>query len=260
MSAHRLAKFVPLALVAALLLAGCRSQSKERRRTGSAKGTVTKIDLPNNNVSMKILSQKTGKELEVAGILTAETEVWVNGVRKGPTDVEVNDEIRVEYERTGDELEQKFVVKKVEVTRAEGWKSTRPPAAQPPPNASLAMPGATKADLLEADRRTQIAEGGAPPDTPPAIPLTTSTSPADRAAQEQQITDIIYVEIRRRLDLAIGERAALLKAGKPADDPEVVNRENIIRKARSLLMERGENVEPVTPPLPEDAPATKPAA
>src|SRR5262249_54014347 len=147
--------------LALALSAGCQSEAKQKRRTGSAKGTVTKIDLPNNNVSMKILHPKTGKEMEVAGTITAITEVWINGVRKTPAHVGVNDDIRVEYERSGEELDQRFVVSRVEVTRPETWKTTRPPSAATP--VSLAKPGATRDDLLKADQAENEKNGANAP-------------------------------------------------------------------------------------------------
>ncbi len=254
MSLNR-SSLLTVVVLSVALLVGCRSDSKQKHKTRSAKGTVTRIDLPNNSVSMKIQNPKTGKELEVAGTFTAETEIWINGVKKGPGDVEINDEIRVEYQRDGDELETRFVVTKADVTRAEGWKSTKPANVDP---GKVPMQGATKADLIRSDQKAEHDDGGSAPPVDPRLAVPpTSTSPADRAAKEAEVTDLIFTEIKRRFDEAVSQRADMLKAGKPATDPEVLEKERIIRKARSLMMERGMNVAPVEPPLPDEPPTTQ---
>jgi len=247
--------FLTFIVLSSAMLFGCRSDSKQKHKTRSAKGTVTRIDMPNNSVSMKILNPKTGKELEVAGTFTAETEIWINGVKKGPNDVEINDEIRVEYQRDGDELESRFVVTKADVTRAEGWKSTKPANLDP---GKLPMQGATKADLIRSDLKAEQGDGGSAPPIDPRLAVPpTSTGPADRAVKEAEVTDLIYGEIKRRYDQSVAERADLLKAGKPANDPELLKHEQTIRKARSLLIDRGMNVPPVDPPLPDEPPTTQ---
>jgi len=260
MSFGRLSKAAGLVLVAASLLVGCQNEGKTRKKPGSAKGFVTKTDLANNKVSMKVKKERDGSEIEITGSLTPETEVFINGLKRTAADVELNDEIRVEYERTGDGVEMQFTVLRVDVDRPEGWKSTKAATAEPQIKILPPVPEApTKAD------RTFIA-----PPTPPALPPTAAPAAqqpaaAPSGAKAEEMTNQIYAEIRRRLDEAVAQRADLLKQGKPASDPEVQHKEGIIRKARSLLMERGENVEPIVPPLPEDAvgaaaPTTQPAA
>ena len=253
MPVGRLANVVLAVLVSALLVAGCQSEGKSRKKPGSAKGFVTKTDLANNKVSMKVKKERDGSEVEITGSLTPETEVFINGLKRTPAEVELNDEIRVEYERTGDGVEMQFTVLRVDVSRPVGWKSTR---TEPEIKVLPPQPEApTKAD------RTFIA-----PPTAASTPPTAISPPQQPAAvnapKAEEMTNQIYAEIRKRLDEAVAQRADMLKQGKPANDPEVQHREGIIRKARTLLMERGENVEPIVPPLPEDvAPATtQPAA
>lgn len=257
-----MSRMLAVCLAAAVLIVGCRSESKSRKETRSQKGTVTKTDLANNKVSMKIKKERDGNEVEITGSLTPETEVFINGLKRTPADVEINDEVRVEYERAGDGIEMQFTVTRVEVSRPEGWKSTKPATTQeikilpPQPEAP------NKAD------RTFIVppkpEGATT--TPPPAP-TPGATPAATGQNAEATTNQIYGLIREKMNEAVTKRAALLKAGKAANDPEVVHEEGIIRKARSLLMERGENVEPLVPPLPEDsaapagaAQASKPAA
>lgn len=236
---------VPLAC-AALLLAGCRSESKKKPKPITAKGVAKLIDLPNNRVSMETTSERTGKKLDVEGSVSPDTEVWINGRKSALTDVAPGDQIEAECLRIDDGTNQKFVVSRINVTRPQGWRSTQ---ATPAP----AMP----------------VEAGATP--PPASPVSSAkpapvradeTAPANAAdleARREQKTLEIYAEIRKRMDAAIAARAELLAQGTPATDPRIVQHETVIRKARDLLMERGENLDPVVPPLPEDAPAT-PAA
>lgn len=256
----RLSRLVGISLAAAVLIIGCQNESKSRKKPGNAKGTVTKTDLANNKVSMKVKKERDGSEIEITGSLTPESEVFINGLKRTPADVEINDEIRVEYERSGDGVEMQFTVLRVDVQRPEGWKSTK--AAEPELKILPPQPEApTKAD------RTFIV-----PPKPEAAPATTTPpSPGANSAANAQNAEVmttqIYTEIRHKMDESVGKRAALLKSGKPANDPEVVREEGIIRRARALLMDRGENVEPLVPPLPEDsaspaggAPASKPAA
>jgi hypothetical protein len=247
----RFGQALVITLVAAGLIAGCRSEGRKREKARSAKGTVTRIDLPGNRVSMKVVVERTGKEMEVDGSITPDTEVWINGAKKQPSDVEVGDEIRVAYVRTGDETAQQFIVQRVEVSRPEGWKSTRPPAP------TTAVARGRKGLIRDVD----------PPGTIEVPLLSSSTQRAlskvvnaQDPARAEAITGEIYAEIRRRMDAAVAERIEMLKAGKPVDDPQIRQREEVIRRARKLLMERGENLEPVDPPLPEDLPTTRPAA
>jgi hypothetical protein len=217
-----------LATGAMLASAGCRDESKQRRKVVARKGVAAGIDLANNRVSMKIRLEKTGEEIEYDGQITPETEVWINGVRKGLADVIPGDEIEVEAYRSGEGLDQKFVVTRVAVTRPQDWKST-----QPPP---------------ETTQPARTAE------TAPA------PTPEDVQRQRERLMAEIYTNIRERMDQALDARAELLRAGRPQTDPEVQNYERVIHRARNLLIEIGENVDPVEPPLLDEAPATRPAA
>jgi len=70
-------------------------------------------------------------------------------------------------------------------------------------------------------------------------------------AERTQATDMIYVQVRIRMEEALIARAALLKAGKAPSDPEVKRHEDIIKMARELLLAAGEMVADVEPPLSE---------
>ncbi len=243
-----------LATGAMLASAGCRDESKQRRKVVARKGVAAGIDLANNRVSMKIRLEKTGEEIEYDGQITPETEVWINGVRKGLADVVPGDEIEVEAYRSGEGLDQKFVVTRVAVTRPQDWKSTQPPGttrpAAPPDRAeALASP----VPALPRPATTQPVRTAESP--PPSAP-----APEDVQRQRERLMTEIYTNIRERMDQALDARAELLRAGRPQTDPEVQNYERVIRRARNLLIEIGENVTPVDPPLLDEVPATRPAA
>lgn len=88
----------------------------------------------------------------------------------------------------------------------------------------------------------------------------TPTSPQDVAEDMQPIGDdptqlrehysnVIYATIRIRMEEAIQRRAKLFKQGTSPKSEEIVNLERQILKARSLLVENGETVQPVHPPI-----------
>ncbi len=67
--------------------------------------------------------------------------------------------------------------------------------------------------------------------------------------RRQHYANVIYATIRIRMEEAIQRRATLLDQGTNSTDPKVRNLENQIQKARQLLMENGETVDPVYPPI-----------
>lgn len=68
---------------------------------------------------------------------------------------------------------------------------------------------------------------------------------AKRAAAE----NMIYARIRIKMEDMIDQRAKMLKSGKDPSDVEVRRLEDSIMRARELLEENGEVVEPVEPPI-----------
>ncbi len=96
-------------------------------------------------------------------------------------------------------------------------------------------------DKIIANAKNILAEGA-----PAAQPAAAANDSGDLRAQT---TDVIYAQIRIRMQEAIEKRATLLKGGKPGSDPEVRKQEGIIMRARDLLTEAGEVVDPVDPPI-----------
>jgi hypothetical protein len=82
---------------------------------------------------------------------------------------------------------------------------------------------------------------------PPKNPPDANAANADKTRAET--TDRIYAEIRARMEDMIGQRARMLKEGKTSSDPEVMKIESSILKARELLIQAGEVVADVQPPI-----------
>ena len=68
----------------------------------------------------------------------------------------------------------------------------------------------------------------------------------DRRAETEHL---IYAVIRVKMEEMIAQRADLLKQGVSASDPKIRDLEGSIMKARELLIENGEVVEEVDPPI-----------
>jgi hypothetical protein len=214
------------AISSLLLLPACRNHSDDEPKTVTARGVATKIDLQTREVAMNITLERTGEQTEVKGNIAPEAEVFVNGVKREIADIRVGDEIAVECLRVGEGDDRRYVVQRVEVTRPQGWKTTT-----------------TQSDV-EAPASPPRQEALAAPENP------------DVQVQRETLTNDIYAEIRRRMEEALAARAALLDAGRPADDPEILKHEGVIRRARHFLMDRGENLPPVEPPLSDKSSAS----
>lgn len=94
--------------------------------------------------------------------------------------------------------------------------------------------------------------------TPAPTPPSAAPSPEDdfesEASRRKQTESMIYATIRIKMEEAIEKRAALLKSGKNPSDEEVRSLEGTIMRARELLEENGEVVEPVDPPIVQTVP------
>jgi|GEM_PF-5920295 len=66
---------------------------------------------------------------------------------------------------------------------------------------------------------------------------------------KQAYEDLIYGNIRIRMDTSIALRRAMLEKGVAPTDPGVRNLEGQILKARDLLEQAGESVGPIEPPI-----------
>ncbi len=66
--------------------------------------------------------------------------------------------------------------------------------------------------------------------------------------------NLIYAVIRVKMEEMIEERATLLKQGVSPSDPKIRDLEGSIMKARELLIENGEVVEEIDPPIVQRVP------
>jgi hypothetical protein len=255
----RLNRIGAMCLAAAFLataLVGCSDNSSKAPKVKTVEGIVKQIDLQNNSVSMTCKDDK-GNEIERKGTVRDDTEVTINGRVQTLKDVRVGDRVVVQGFKEGEGEAKNWVAKKVEVTRAReaDWKTTGTPEAAKPSEAPKTTPAA-------AAPTPPVAQPPKPAQAPK--PPTPTTGP-NREEAAAQLTDMIYAQIRIRMEEAIAKRAELLKAGKPRWDPEVRKEEEIIKNARARLIENGEIVAPVQPPLeepvaPPASPTTQPAA
>lgn len=123
--------------------------------------------------------------------------------------------------------------------------------ASPPKSETPAKPAETPAPATPA----------APPTPPPTAPkpAADASSPEwgeekplaieDDSAKRAMAENMIYATIRIKMEEMIDQRAELLKSGKNPADVEIRQLEGSIMRARDLLMEAGEVVEDVQPPI-----------
>lgn len=249
MRLYRLSAMCLATAFTAVVLVGCSENNGSKPKVQRVEGVAKSIDLENNVVSMTTKDDKGG-ERDLTGSVREDTVVLINGRSHTLKDVRVGDQVVVFGYKEGTGDAPKLIATKVEVTRAQesDWKSTGPGASSPTPPPATSPPEATKP-------MTQ------PPK--PAEQPADATKPGSGASREEaaaQLTDMIYAQIRIRMEEAIAKRAELLKAGKPASDPEVRKQEEIIMNARTRLLEAGEVVPEIDPPIVQTTPATAPPA
>ncbi|HVP12148.1 MAG TPA: hypothetical protein VMV94_13300 [Phycisphaerae bacterium] len=125
--------------------------------------------------------------------------------------------------------------------KAEPAKPTPPPPA-PKPSAQATPPPAP-AKTTPAIQKTTENQAKTPTDAPAAS--------TDKRAQ---IEDIIYADMRVKMEQMIAQRAQLMKSGKDSSDPEVAKLEASILRAKKFLTDAGEVVGPIEPPIKEPTP------
>lgn len=121
--------------------------------------------------------------------------------------------------------------------------------------ASAASPTAASSSTAAAPASAAPAQPAATSEWEAQAPLTIDDEASRRALAE----DMIYATIRIKMEDMIERRAALLKAGTNSSDAELRDLERSILRARGLLIEAGEIVEDLEPPIlqvrtPENAP------
>ena len=230
-------------LAAAVLIGGCSEGNDKPARTRRLEGIARKIDLQNKVVSM-VVKRDDGKEDELTGTFRDTTEVFINGRQEKVDDVREGDKVVafVQKDKSGDQ--GKYVVTRVEVERPEADKTVSTPPKEPEvPNPAVPVNSGDQAMNTE------------PVKTPPPAPMETSDD--DKRSSTE---DLIYGQIRLKMEEAIADRAKKLKEGADPGSTEIQKLEYTILKARELLAERGEVLEDVEPPIVRPtSPTTQPA-
>ena len=258
MRSYRMGAMCLAAAFLATVLIGCSENNGKKPKIRRIEGVAKLIDLQNNVVSMTIKDDK-GVEVVMTGTVREDTEVLINGRSQALKDVCVGDQVVVYGYKEVQGDNQKLIAQKVEVTRSResDWKSTGTgdPAKQPvvkgsepPTKATTPQPG--PATTLPPTPKTT--EKPADPSVPAAGP--------NREEAAAQLTDMIYARISIRMEEAIAKRTELLKAGRPRSDADVRKQEEIIMNARTRLIESGEVVPEINPPIVELAAPTPPPA
>ena len=125
-------------------------------------------------------------------------------------------------------------------TQTNTTKTTAKPAPTPPAH----TPEPVAAKPTESIQQVSTAK---PAEPPPA----SETPEQELEKKRGQAEDMIYATIRVKMEEAIAERSKLLKEGRPPADERVRQLEGTIMRARSLLVENGEIVADVEPPIVE---------
>lgn len=239
------------AALIAVSLVGCTDKGANEPKARKRPGEVTKIDLQTRHVAMKIKTEN-GVEQEHASTLSEDTEILINGRGSKLADVRIGDKVEVTVQKSKTE-DGKFDIKKVEITRASDsdWKSTSSntqPAVTPnPPVNPTPAPTPPPATPPPAEPRVQ-----ADPSPLTPVPDEGMTTVSNNQEEEKQdLTDLIYAQLRVRMEEALARREILLKEGVPQSDTRIAEFERQILRARSLLSEppRSELLDDVTPPL-----------
>ena len=125
-------------------------------------------------------------------------------------------------------------------------KATPAPAPTKTVQAPLPARNEPKPQPVKETEPTKPVVSAEPKPKPPPAPMSQEQELEQKRGQAE---DMIYATIRVKMEEAIAERAKLLKEGKDPSDERVRQLEGTIMRARSLLMENGEIVADVDPPI-----------
>jgi hypothetical protein len=128
---------------------------------------------------------------------------------------------------------------------SSGAKPATPPAA--PGAKPLTPPAAPGAPPPTAEQPRPSAFGGPPAGTPPQP----QPSAAEVEQRRAELEKTVYATTRAKMNEWVRERARLLKDGKSPSDPQVRELEASILEARRTLLEKGEAVSEIEPPIPQ---------
>ena len=237
---HKRSLLMPLVMLAAWNI-GC-TDSGSRKKTKSFEGVANSINLQTKEVSITVV-REDGSEHELEGIVRDDTEVWINGRQQALKDVNKGDKVRA-YVIKG-ESDGKYIVVKVEVDRPLSWKKPVDDGGDTS-GESESTPSVTVASSNDTEAVPKPAVSDPPPEIVNPQPF---QSRSNTIRSREDAEDMIYGQIRLRMELAMEERTDLLASGAGRIDPQVKNLERQIAKARELLIDHGEIVGEVEPPL-----------
>lgn len=239
-----MSKFVPnrMILIPMMLFAvwttGCSDQGRSKNKLKQFEGTANSIDLQSKEVSMTVV-REDGSEHDLKGIIRDDTEVWINGRQRSLEDVKKGDKVRAFVLK--DKSEGKYVVVKVEVDRPISKNASADGADVPDES------GASPAVMLAKSPDPSV-ETAATPDRS-TMPVSDQPPKRDSIRDREHAEDMIYGQIRLRMEIALEKRKDLLASGAGRADPQVRDLERQIGKARELLIEHGEIVGEFEPPM-----------
>lgn len=136
-------------------LPGCSPDGKQKSKTRHKEGIAKMIDLENNVVSMVCKDEK-GREHELRGTVTEDTEVWINGRIHSLKDIREGDRVTVIGYQEGHGTEKRLVAVKVTVDRPRDsdWKSTGKPAEEQSDTPATPAKGNPKKEDLSTGEKT----------------------------------------------------------------------------------------------------------
>ncbi len=107
--------FVVLALSVSMLIgiSGCKSK-KPKKRERTLHGIIDTIDLNSKTVSMEWYNPKRGQTMFIAGRITKDTEIYIDGKIADITQIKPGDSVIVEGYKKGSDI----VATKVDIVRS----------------------------------------------------------------------------------------------------------------------------------------------
>jgi|WetSurMetagenome_2_1015567.scaffolds.fasta_scaffold131875_2 hypothetical protein len=110
----------------AFLADGCKSK-EDKKHTRTLKGTIEELDIPGNTVTMNWFNEKLGKSMIIAGKITKETEIYIDGKLGKLSHVKSGDKVIVEGYKKGTDI----IAVKVNITQVGQATKINRPTTQP---------------------------------------------------------------------------------------------------------------------------------
>ncbi len=105
---------------------GCKSKS-EKKRNRVLRGTIEEVDIPGKTVTMNWFNEKLGKSMVIAGQITKETEIYIDGKLGDLSQIKSGDKVIVEGYQKGTDT----VAAKVNITHTGQTPKPKPATTQP---------------------------------------------------------------------------------------------------------------------------------